>query len=496
MRRIVIMIAVYTACCSAWVAAAPPERMSGRLQQYDEPIEQLRANRGRPAQASYQDARRGGYQQNRRASYNSGRPAAYYEGPQQQPSSRLTQQTQQTPPPMDYQDAPPSGPQGPVAEEWQPGFDDGYYGGGDCGDCGDCCCNTLFPQPGFWGRAEYLYWWVRGMHVPPLVTTSPQGTPQIDAGVLPEATILFGDQRLNQSGRSGGRFTLGYWFNGCCQPTGIESSFFFLGQVEEQYYNSSQGNPILARPFFNAETPGQDSNLIAYPDIVRGEIGIQATSRVYGGDVNFRRVLFVDCNRRYDLIVGYRYFQLLEGLNINTNTVSEDTQSPVTVGTTFDITDSFTTRNNFNGGQVGINAKYNHGYWTLDLLAKLAIGNMSQQVDINGTTIKTSPGAASTIEKGGILALDTNIGTYNRNDFSVLPELGVGLEYQLTPLWRLNFGYTLLLVSNIVRPGDQIDMNVSPNQFPPRINGAYPQFAFNISELWLQGINFGIECNF
>src|SRR5882724_3485002 len=31
--------------------------------------------------------------------------------------------------------------------------------------------------PRVWGSAEYLLWWVRGQNLPPLVTTSPPGTP-------------------------------------------------------------------------------------------------------------------------------------------------------------------------------------------------------------------------------------------------------------------------------------------------------------------------------
>ena len=47
---------------------------------------------------------------------------------------------------------------------------------------------------------EYIEWWVNGSHTPALVTTSPDGTPQNQAGVLPAATVLFGNQRINSAG--------------------------------------------------------------------------------------------------------------------------------------------------------------------------------------------------------------------------------------------------------------------------------------------------------
>ena len=68
--------------------------------------------------------------------------------------------------------------------------------------CGLPVCS---PPGRFWLRGEYLMWWTSGMDLPPLVTTSPQGTPQNQAGVLGQSgtTILFGGQTVNGDGRSG-----------------------------------------------------------------------------------------------------------------------------------------------------------------------------------------------------------------------------------------------------------------------------------------------------
>src|SRR5262245_32394939 len=48
------------------------------------------------------------------------------------------------------------------------------------------CCNpcSACALSRFWVSGEYLLWWTRGVHLPALVTTSPQGTPASDAGVL------------------------------------------------------------------------------------------------------------------------------------------------------------------------------------------------------------------------------------------------------------------------------------------------------------------------
>src|SRR5262245_54300916 len=56
------------------------------------------------------------------------------------------------------------------------------------------------PKPTrLWVGADYLLWRVRGDSLPPLVTTSPPGTPADQAGVLstPGTTVLFGGSAVN-----------------------------------------------------------------------------------------------------------------------------------------------------------------------------------------------------------------------------------------------------------------------------------------------------------
>ena len=132
------------------------------------------------------------------------------------------------------------------------------------------------------------------------------------------------------------------------------------------------------------------------------------------------------------------------------------------------------------------------------MLAKLAIGQMQQTVSVNGNTSVTVPGGTTTTSQGGVLALGTNIREETRNDFAVMPELGFNLHWQVSDLWRANFGYTFMYVSNVVGPGDQIDTNLDPNQFPPptAVNPRFPQPLFENDDLWIQGLTAGLECRF
>ena len=450
MRRVFMMVAMIAACFPSWAMADPFDQLSSRLDQYD------------------RQSRSPGRIQNRSTVRDV--PTAYHDQAEPVPVPDASEQ-----------------------HTYSSGEDLWEEPTGDCGGCGECssCCGWC-PR-GFWGRAEYLYWSMRGSSTPALVTTSPTGVPPGQAGVLPGATILFGNDRINGGGRSGGRISIGYWADPC-ETLGFENNFFFLGNLGDGYSNSSSGDPVLARPFFNTQRGANEAIVLAYPDIVVGSIGVTSSSQVYGDDINLRRNLYTDCCRKLDVLAGYRYLYLGEGLHVNTNSTSLDTSAPT--GTAFMVNDSFDTRNNFNGGQLGLNLQVTHGCWTLDLLGKLALGGVSQRVRINGGTQTTTPGGTTSWASGGILALGSNIGTFNQTQFGVLPEFGVNLRHQLTPLWKVNLGYTVMVLTNVVRPGDQIDTHVDPRQFPPSSGGTFPQFTFNTSDIFLQGLNVGVECNF
>ena len=127
---------------------------------------------------------------------------------------------------------------------------------------------------------------------------------------------------------------------------------------------------------------------------------------------------------------------------------------------------------------------------------RVGIGNNHQTVSIRGNTVATQNGASTNFNTG-ILTQRTNIGTYDRNEFTMIPELGLTLGYQFTRSVRLTTGYSMIYWGNVVRPGDQVDLDVNPNLFPPEavpFTGALrPQFQFVSTDYWVQGLSFGAE---
>jgi hypothetical protein len=358
---------------------------------------------------------------------------------------------------------------------------------------------------GWYVRGEYLYWWADGMVAPALVTTSPNGTARADAGVLgePGTTILFGGGGLNNDGQSGARITFGKWLE-CYPGHAIEGDYWGLGTINDGFFASSPGNPILARPFFDINNAQESSELVAFPAVVAGSVLVDPSTRVQGAGLRKRWALCgcLDCDPcnpcccngwNVDWTAGYRFMRLDDSLTIREDLTSLDTTNPGS----FLVQDQFATRNTFHGGEVGTILGSRHGRWSFEALGRIAVGSTHSQVRINGFTDITPLNGSTTRNQGGLLAQRTNIGTYERDDLAVIPEFGATLGWQLNPCWRLTFGYSFIYWSNVVRAGQQIDRDINTNLLPPEADpftgNRRPRFVFNDTDFFVQGINVGLD---
>jgi hypothetical protein len=392
--------------------------------------------------------------------------------------------------------------------EPQYGSHEPYYESHDShsGRCAACGCGRRGCLPGrLWLRGEYLVWWVDGFSTPPLVTTSPDGTARDAAGVLGEPTtaIIFGGTDLVDSARSGGRISLGYWFDPC-ETCGVELSYFGLAQDESTFRRTSPGDPILARPFFNLEPgfEGQDAELIAFPDLFEGNIAVRSESTLQGFELLFRRAACRSCGYRIDWLVGWRYSRLDDELTISDfrRVLSGDTG--LAIGTTLSEFDRFETQNTFNGVELGVAAAIRRCRWSLELAMKLALGNNHSRVAINGQTTSSTPvpggPPVENTTASGLLAQQSNIGVYSSDQFAVIPELDLKLGWHLTPCLRATFGYTFMYWCHVARPGDQIDLDLNLSQLTPGglVGVPRPRFLNRFTDVWAQGFSFGLDYRF
>jgi hypothetical protein len=344
---------------------------------------------------------------------------------------------------------------------------------------------------------------MKGDSLPPLVTSSPAGTPQSQAGVLgaPGTSVLFGGSAVNDDLRSGGRFTVGCWLDDC-QKVGILGDYFLLESKATGFSASSEGSPILARPFFDV-SGNSASQLVAFPGLARGSVAANASSTgLVGADALLSANLCCGCGYRLDAVGGYRFLRLADRLAIDESLVSTNPSSPnfVPVGTALVIGDRFDTVNEFHGAEIGLRGELRRGAWLLQGLAQMAVGNNHEVVDINGSTMVTVPGAAPVLHEGGLLALQSNIGHFSRDRTVVIPEFGVRAGYQINPCLRAFVGYTFLYWGEVARSGNQIDQTVNTSLLPPAtspVSGPLrPAPRFADSSFWAQGISLGFEVQY
>jgi hypothetical protein len=196
------------------------------------------------------------------------------------------------------------------------------------------------------------------------------------------------------------------------------------------------------------------------------------------------------------ILGGYRFYKLRDSVKITEDLVSLDEELPGE----FFITDSFATRNEFNGAEVGFVLDARKARWTAELMGRIAIGGNRQTVRINGQTIITGSEGDDGTYEGGLLALPTNIGTYNRSTFAVIPQLNANIGYNLTCRLRVIVGYTLVYWSSVVRAGDQIDLDVNetfiPRAFDEPEGPPRPAFAWQNTDFWAHGLNVGLDYRF
>src|SRR5262249_44560472 len=143
-------------------------------------------------------------------------------------------------------------------------------------------------------------------------------------------------------------------------------------------------------------------------------------------------------------------------------------------GTQIVTIDDFGTHNQFNGGDIGLRARLSWSDFTLGLLAKAAVGRLDREIRISGGQVTAGPGSAPAFGLGGVFALSSNIGAGipPRGDWTIRPECGADVGWQLNSHVRVYLGYSIIFLDDIARSADQIDLTVNPNLFPPAAAGA------------------------
>ncbi len=292
----------------------------------------------------------------------------------------------------------------------------------------------------------------------------------------PNTQVVIGDNSPTPSEQIGGRVELGLWFDEC-HLIGLGGRFFAIDNGDIDYSEEANGNRILASPFTQNGIP--NSEVVGFPNTTPdgsvGRIDVQTTSEIVGGDLYLRVIGMRDCRWGFDLIAGYQYSRINEGVTIRRDILLTAGLNP---GATLNQTDIFDATNEFHGLVLGMKGNCCYDWWSIHWLAKVGIGNMEQSVNVNGSSIGTNaPGR-------GLLANPNNIGNHQRNQFAVVPELNARIEYQASKLVSVSLGYSILYWSNVVLPGEQINTNLDA------------PFSFVENDYFVHGISAGLHIGY
>lgn len=362
----------------------------------------------------------------------------------------------------------------------------------------DDSATSDYYAPAWRIRTDYLLFWTNGNPLPPLVSTSPIGTPRNQAGVLgtPGAEILFGNETIDTTARSGGRIAISRWFDEA-DDTALELVGFYVGDdfPARDFVRESGGAPIYSRPFFNVDTNQEDAELVSFPNVIAGRVAVATYSDIYSSAASLRQNIGRGPLGRMDLLAGYRYFKLREDLSVREDLTNIDPGGVIPQGTTTDLIDRFSTRNDFHGAEFGLLTEFVFPMVTVELAGKVALGSVFRKSVIDGETTVTVPGNPSTTTPGGLLALPTNMGSRAESGFGVLPEFNLNTTVALTPNLSFVCGYTLVILNDVLRTGDQIDRVINTSQIggDPLVGAPRPAFDFRTSHLVLQGLSLGID---
>lgn len=353
---------------------------------------------------------------------------------------------------------------------------------------GPSCATPVIAAPGydggadngrFWASGEYLLWWFKN---------SPVDTPLITTGTIgaPGTTILLGGTSINSDEHNGARFTVGGWAD-CDHTIGGEvSGFFFAGKSTTS--SAFSGTGAAAASFgvpFTAEPAGTPSFLaLNTPGVSSATATESLHQNLWGWSANGLLGIGDNCREglHLSLLGGFRYVDFDEDFGFSTAT----TAFPA-IGLPISTTDQINSQNRFYGGNGGIRAEYSCGPWFFSATGQLAMGWTHESIGYGAETIATIGGAPIVTTGTGILVGPTNVGRSSHNQFSILPESTLNAGVNVTDWATLFVGYDFLYLSNVVRPGSEIDTG---------FGGVRPIPMLHSTDFWAQGINFGVALHF
>jgi hypothetical protein len=348
---------------------------------------------------------------------------------------------------------------------------------------------------------DYLLWFVRKIHVQPLVTSGSIFDPVPGALGQPHTQIAVGGTAGDRPFLQGARLTLGVNLDPE-QTWAVEVNAFKMAQGGGSTRVTSSGfpgSPVLARPFYNVNAHQEDADPVAVTNMMAGSVAVDVPRNLFGGEANLRynyvgSPLFSD---RFILLGGFRFLKLDEKVGI-TETL-QDLPGLGAPGNFYNLFERFSAHNQFYGGQIGLEFERHVGPVALDIVGKFAVGGTQQEVNNSAITVIRGIDAVNHVGPNrGLLVQPSNAGKFHRTVFSVVPDLEFNVALALNDHIRVGVGYQFLYWTGVNRAAYQIDRVVNVQALQPfdQVGTARPAAIFTSTGFWAQGLNARIEFAF
>ena len=374
-----------------------------------------------------------------------------------------------------------------------------------CGYPFDPCCphqrkRRAVVHAECWVRGDWLYWDLRDTPIPQslIVTGNPAAPLAGTPGGGNSAPLVGGPRDVGRF--NGLRATVGWWFDPDGE-LGVEFTGFVFGREGSADFFSGSPSQTVSVPF-----QGTNGTIgvydFSFPGRFAGGVGVRTATQLFGAEGTLLHRIYGDGCVSVDALVGYRYLQLNErldlfGLQVPAGATGTFAGSNLPAGGVVTTVDSFRARTEFHGGQIGARVEARRDMFTVTGFGKLGAGATVQTLRVDGLS-RAGGSGLTRVAVGGVRALATNIGRETNTDFSFLSETGIELGLQVTKNVSLRVGYNVLFWSDVLRPGNVVEPVLSRTQVPidPTFNLAAPATrpatVFRSSDFLAHGLVVGV----
>jgi len=385
-------------------------------------------------------------------------------------------------------------------------------------------------QPKVWFRPEYLLLWSSDMNTPKYLVSSGSNADSIPGALgQPGTRDLTKDDPFDGGMQHGARFTVGAWLNDG-NDWGVEASGFFDPARQSQTW-SSGGDPALGLPFYNTLLGQEDSYIVAWTGLplpppppprtqptaiypftgpMSGTFKVTTKSGSWGADIAALRNFHRGERINLDWKAGFQYFNLSEEYQHTATSAAtgpgdyyflSQVGVPAALGDTISMSDRIETSNNFYGAFFGLRCHFQYcDRLEVDVLPKLGLGAMVQEVDRSGRTVLRT-GTLSAVAPGGFYCLPTNLGKHSKTKFAAIPALELKVGCRIIKELSAHVGYSIHYVSSVARPTDQLDRRINEAYVPASSlygagGAAVPRAVHKTDDFFAHGLNAGFTIRF